>query len=295
VRAVGPWVAGWFALLAGLAALGTALGLRPEPGAQSSLEHAIPAPSSGRGLHGGYSRFTAEELNRVRQGRELRRINYVGRDVPSEGPDTVSVNVIDDFTWGAAAFSTQTDRCYVVVAVSDRANPRYGSTRYGWLPEGERCVGRSATLAAATGDTWPQPSGSTTWTAVDILLAGAVLLPPLGVLLMLWRHARIGRRPIAALITVLPLTVLATVAWWFLLSATVGALEEAWAEFGRWEYGAAVIWAVIGSIPPWATAIAFVASNESQAALDRRVGLAAIAALLASVPITLIVVATSII
>ncbi len=288
-------VVGWFVLLAALAALGTALGLRPEPGAQSSLEFAVPAPSIA-GSHGGYSPFTAEELNRMGQGRELRRIHYVGPDVPSQGPGTVSVNVIDDFTWGGAAFSTQTERCYVVVAVTDRSNPQYGSTKYGWLPEGERCVGRSATLATAIDEEWPDANLESTATAGDVIRDALVLLlVPLGVLLILWRRSSNQRGVIGALVAALPLALLATIAWWFLVSATAGALETAWTEFGRWDYTAALAWAVIGSMPPLATMAGFNATQGPQTTLHRQVGLTAVAALLTGVPVTLIVAVDSII
>ena len=67
------------------------------------------------------------------------RITYVSANVPSTRPDLVSVNPIDDYTWGAAARSVRDGRCHVIVIVSDRTNPKYGNTRYG------RC--RTATFA----------------------------------------------------------------------------------------------------------------------------------------------------
>ena len=38
------------------------------PGAESSLEHSVPAPDDGKGRFLGYDRFTADELNRIHQG-----------------------------------------------------------------------------------------------------------------------------------------------------------------------------------------------------------------------------------
>src|SRR5947209_5310406 len=86
-----------------------ATGARPGPGAQSSLEYSSPSARDASGRFLGFSRFDAAELNRIQQGKELRQLRFVDRDVPSTGPDVVSVNVIDDFTWAAAALSDQTD------------------------------------------------------------------------------------------------------------------------------------------------------------------------------------------
>ena len=75
-------------------------------------------------------------------------------DVPSTGPDVVSVNPIDAYTWGAAALSPN-GRCYVLVAVIDRTDTRFGADHYGWLAKGAKCVGSAATPTKATADTWP--------------------------------------------------------------------------------------------------------------------------------------------
>jgi hypothetical protein len=46
-------------------------------------------------------------------------------------------------------------RCYLLVAVMDRSNPKYGADHYGWLPKGATCVGSAATATAVTGSEWP--------------------------------------------------------------------------------------------------------------------------------------------
>ncbi len=74
-------------------------------------------------------------------------VSYVPADVPSDGPLVVSVNPIDDFTWGAAALSARTGRCYLVVLVRDQ-DPRYGHVRYGVLADGRPCKGSEATRAS---------------------------------------------------------------------------------------------------------------------------------------------------
>jgi hypothetical protein len=105
-----------------------------------------------------FSRYTADELNRLRQDPSTRAqlfwpqsqdldITYVPADVPSDGPLVVSVNAIDDYTWGAAARSDRTGRCYLVVLVRERESPRYGHTRDGVLTDGLPCTGSAATPA----------------------------------------------------------------------------------------------------------------------------------------------------
>jgi hypothetical protein len=105
-----------------------------------------------------YSRYTADEMNRLLQDPDGRAhllwrsekgpsITYVPADVASDGPLVVSVNPIDDFTWGAAALSDRTRRCYLQVHVREPENPRYGHTRFGRLAEGRPCTGSEATRA----------------------------------------------------------------------------------------------------------------------------------------------------
>ena len=103
-----------------------------------------------------YSRFTADEMNRLFQDPDGRAhliwrseqgppITYVPADMASDGPLVVSVNPIDDFTWGAAALSERTQRCYLQVHVRELGNPRYGHSRFGHLAEGRPCKGSEAT------------------------------------------------------------------------------------------------------------------------------------------------------
>ena len=105
-----------------------------------------------------YSRYTADEMNRLLQDPDGRAqllwrstegpyVTYVPADVPSDGPLVVSVNPIDDFTWGSAALSDRTQRCYLEVRVREPDNPRYGHTRFGRLAEGLPCKGSEATRA----------------------------------------------------------------------------------------------------------------------------------------------------
>ena len=140
----------------GLGADPLGLRLNGPPGAESSLENAAPDPWSASGRFVGYSRFTAPELNRIHQGKELRAIRYVSAQTPSTGPAVVSVNPISKFAWAAAALSDQSGRCYVILTTSDPRNPQYGDDRYGWLPRGAACVGASATRKSARrADFWP--------------------------------------------------------------------------------------------------------------------------------------------
>lgn len=134
------------------------LGLRANPGppgAQSSLEHSVPDPREANEGSRKYTEFTAEELNRVRKASELRVIRFVGPDEESTGPDVVSVNPIDAYTWGAAARSDQDGRCYIIVAIADRVNPRFGEQRYGAFPRDHPCTGSLATPESAPSDNWP--------------------------------------------------------------------------------------------------------------------------------------------
>lgn len=77
------------------------------PDANTSLWAAVPDPWSSSGDYAGLARFTADELNRVRHGSEYVDITstYVPGGVPSTGSAVVSVNPMNDYTWGAAALS----------------------------------------------------------------------------------------------------------------------------------------------------------------------------------------------
>ena len=71
-----------------------------QPYAQSALENAVPNPWTSSGQFMGLTAFTAAELNRSHHGSHWGPITYVDADVASTRPDEVSVNPIDDFTWG---------------------------------------------------------------------------------------------------------------------------------------------------------------------------------------------------
>jgi hypothetical protein len=128
------------------------------PYAESALQWAVPNPWMSDGRYIGMTHFTAAELNRIHQGSKWGPINFVDADVPSTRPDQISVNAIDDNTWGAAAYSVRAKRCYLIVTVGDRTDHRYGSTFYGRLPAGATCVGLAATPANATSKD-PLPEG----------------------------------------------------------------------------------------------------------------------------------------
>ena len=120
-------------------------------GPLTSLLVATPPPAtSGLPL----SHFTADELNRIQHGRKYLELTYVPADVPSTGPLVVSVNPIGDYTWGAAALSEE-GRCYLILTVRERTNPRLGFRRYGLLAAGAPCVGAAATPATVTEEDWP--------------------------------------------------------------------------------------------------------------------------------------------
>jgi hypothetical protein len=83
-------------------------------------------------------------------------ITFVPADVPSTRPNMVSVNPIDQYTWGdAAAYSVRTDRCYLILSTEDPLNPQYGNTYYGRLAQGASCVGLAATRQTVTSSTEP--------------------------------------------------------------------------------------------------------------------------------------------
>ena len=131
---------------------GAQAGSQRKPYAETALQWSVPNAWTPSGEFIGMSHFTAAELNNIHQGAGWGPITFVRGDVASTRPDEVSVNPIDDYTWGAAARSVRDGRCYIVVANFDRTNPKYGQTRYGRLPKGSRCVGSAATPAMATSE-----------------------------------------------------------------------------------------------------------------------------------------------
>ncbi len=217
----GTCLVGWFVLVYGLAAILRATGARPGPGAQSSLEHSSPPARDASGRFLGFSRFDAAELNRIEHGKELRELRFVGPDVPSTGPDVVSVNIVDDFTWGAAALSDQTDRCYLMLRVIDRDRTDLGTTHYALLPKGEPCLGASAVPDRVTASDWPD-AGAYGPGALTSLIVLLLLLGPMAAVLA-WAVVEIRKvedRGRATLRWLGPIA-LSIVAWWV---ACAGAL-----------------------------------------------------------------------
>jgi hypothetical protein len=126
------------------------------PYAESALSWSHPDPRTGKNPSAGEMQWTADELNRVHQGHEWGVITFVPADVPSTRPNMVSVNPIDQYTWGdAAAYSVRTDRCYLILSTEDPLNPQYGNTYYGRLAQGASCVGLAATRQTVTSSTEP--------------------------------------------------------------------------------------------------------------------------------------------
>ena len=98
------------------------------------------------------NRFTAAELNRTRRGSQYTHITYIPANEPSTGPQVISVNPIDEHTWGAAALSLR-GYCDLILTTAnpdDRGTPRPYRTYYGVLPQGEPCLGTAATRETVT-------------------------------------------------------------------------------------------------------------------------------------------------
>jgi len=121
--------------------------------AESALQWAVPDPRDQRDPSAGLTEFTAPRLQSLKHGAEWGPIDYVEADTRSTRPEMVSVNPIDRFTWGAAAYSVRASRCYVILVANDPANPEYGSTYYGRLPRGALCVGAAVSRTSATSTT----------------------------------------------------------------------------------------------------------------------------------------------
>ena len=125
------------------------------PYATTVLLEAVPADNSIPG-GGGLTQFTATKLTQIGQGFQFGHVTYVPGDVASKDPETVSVNPIDAYTWGAAAYSARLQRCVVVVEELDRTNTQYGGTYWGVLPPGATCVGAAATPGSAQATSEPR-------------------------------------------------------------------------------------------------------------------------------------------
>lgn len=118
--------------------------------AQSVLETAVPDPWSTSGQYLGLLRFDANELNRIHQGSKFGHILYVPSTQASGRPSEVSVNAVDEYTWGAASYSIRAKACFVILVQHDIADPRHGINRYGRLRSEMSCLGKAATVETAT-------------------------------------------------------------------------------------------------------------------------------------------------
>ncbi len=125
------------------------------PYAEAALLWSLPDPRTGTDPSLGELQFTADKLNRMHQGAEWGPIAFVPPSTPSSRPDMVSVNPIDQLTWGAAAYSVRTNRCYLILVAHDVTNPENGHTLYGRLAPGQACVGLAATRQTVISATEP--------------------------------------------------------------------------------------------------------------------------------------------
>jgi hypothetical protein len=125
----------------------------PKENATCSLDFALPSPWTKAHNFIPLTTFNVEYLNSHREGRRA-EIHYVDAHVASDGPGVVSVNPIDDFTWGAAAKSRKTGRCFLILAQHDRADPGLGTTKYGELSQQAPCVGSAAIPEKVTLENW---------------------------------------------------------------------------------------------------------------------------------------------
>jgi len=157
-RAFGTWIAAVVLAAVGLAVgvllLANPLGLGGHGlgDAQASLQSSIPAANDASGRFVGFSRWDASALNRARSAST---IHYVPASAASTGPNVVSVHVIDDYSWAAAALSTDDGRCYVILVTVDSNDSRYGYSTFGVLPKGTPCLGSAASSVTATTSSWP--------------------------------------------------------------------------------------------------------------------------------------------
>lgn len=288
-------VVAWFVLVYGLVGLLRATGARPGPGAQSSLENSTPAARDASGRFLGLRRFDAAELNRIGQGKQLRKLRFVGPDVPSTGPDVVSVNAIDDFTWGAAALSDQTDRCYVILEILDRDRPQFGTTRFDWLSKAEPCTGASAIPDRVTGSDWPD-SGAYGPSTLENLVVGLFWVGPVTAALA-WAVVEIAHVPHrwrATLRWLSPLAI-AVLGWTMGGGAVAGAVEESWNRLDVREVAGSLLWSTIAAAVLAAGAIAFMVTKQKGFEAHRRLGVTGVALLLAGLPVLLMVAAISVI
>ena len=304
VERTNPWrlaaivagcIVGWFVIVYGFAAILRATGSRPGPGAQSSLWAAWPTARDDSGRFLGYSRFDATELNRIQQGRELRAIRYVGPDVPSTGPDVVSVNVVDDFTWGAAALSDENGHCYLMLHVTDRERPELEPAFFERLPRGEPCLGASAVPERVRASDWPDFEGDAL-TIVEILFAGLFLLAPVAAGIA-WAVAEIRNAQDRSWGTLrwLGAGALAIVGWWAGGGAALGTIGISVDHLDAREVVASLIWSTIGLAVLGLGASAFVAGRRRGYEPPRTLAFTGLVLLLAGLPVLLLLAAETII
>lgn len=124
--------------------LGSGATIEDRRSATATLQRLPPDPYDASGQFQGLASFTAERLNGMNED-PVRGITFVSADEPSTGPTVVSVNPIDDYTWGAAALSARSGVCYLTLLAIDRENTRLFHSKRGWLPPGSKCVGKAAT------------------------------------------------------------------------------------------------------------------------------------------------------
>lgn len=288
-------IVGWFVLVYGLAAILKATGARPGPGAQDSLLSAWPTARDDSGHFLGYSRFDSAELNRIQQGKELRPIRYVGPDVPSTGPDVVSVNVVDDFTWGAAALSDQTKHCYLVLHVTDRERPEFGSAFFERLPKGEPCLGASAVPERVRASDWPDFEGDSL-SVLEKLFGALFLLVPVTAAIA-W--AVVTTRKVhdqgLGIFRWLGPGTLAILGWWLAGGAALGAIGTTLDQLDAKEVGYSLIWSTIGLVVIAAGAITFAITRRRGYEPPKTLALTGGALLLAGLPVAFLLAAATVI
>jgi hypothetical protein len=129
-------------------------GFQGPPDGLSALNIALPPPWTSTYEFIGLTHFTADELNRINRGSKYpRQLTYVTADVPSTSPNVVSVNPIDDYTWGAAVLSLRGD-CLLILKTHKAENPKHGNAFYGWYPRGAPCLGSAATQETVRQTVW---------------------------------------------------------------------------------------------------------------------------------------------
>lgn len=126
-------------------------------GAQFNLEESIPVPWTSNGEYIPLTKFTPADLNGAQPWWDVRRRAYVPADIASDRSSVISINPIDDFTWGAAAFSNRRALCYLVLLAIDPNDPNHSETFYGILPHRSKCFGSFARRDTVRSQRWVSP------------------------------------------------------------------------------------------------------------------------------------------